>query len=57
MSELIDEFYMAFSRNDEDIGRVNKKLGTHDIKDTDNTPCSQRPYETPHAKEKIIVES
>jgi hypothetical protein len=32
LSELIDEFYMVFSRNDEDIGRVNKKFGTHDIK-------------------------
>ncbi len=57
MSELIDEFNMLFSRNDEDIGRVNKKFGTHDIKVTDDTPCSQRPCKTPHAKEKIIEES
>jgi predicted aspartyl protease len=57
LSELIDEFYMVFSRNDEDIGRVNKKFGTHDIKVTDDTPCSQRPYKTPHAKEKIIEDS
>ncbi len=48
---------MVFSRNDEDIGRVNKKFGTHDIKVTDDTPCSQRIYKTPHAKEKIIEES
>jgi hypothetical protein len=41
---------MVFSRNDEDIGRVNKKFGTHDIKVTDDTPCSQRPYKTPHAQ-------
>jgi hypothetical protein len=57
LSELIDEYYMVFSPNDEDIGRVNKKFGTHDIKVTDDTSCSQRPYKIPHAKEKVIEES
>ncbi len=51
LSGLIDEFYMIFSINVEDIGRVNKKFGTHYKKVTDDTPCSHRPYKTPHAKE------
>jgi hypothetical protein len=39
------------------LGRVDKKFGTHDIKVTEDTSCTQRPYTIPYAKEKIIEES
>ena len=57
LRDLIDEFYMVFSRNDEDIGRLDKKYGVHDIKLVEETPIKQRPYKTPYAKECIINES
>ena len=48
---------MVFSRNDEDIGKLSDKYGTHDIKLTDETGIHQRAYRTPQAKESIINES
>jgi predicted aspartyl protease len=57
LRELIDEYWMVFSRNDEDIGKLSDKYGTHDIKLTDETGIHQRAYRTPQAKESIINES
>jgi hypothetical protein len=51
LKSLIDEYWIVFSRDDEDIGQVNKKYGTHDIKLTNHTPIRLRAYQTPHAKE------
>ena len=57
LRDLIDKYWMCFSRNDEDIGTVADKFGEHDIQLTEEKPIKQRPYNTPHAKEKIVDES
>ena len=57
LRDLINEYHMVFSKSDEDIGKIDKRFGQHDIKLTDDSPISQRPYKTPHAKEQIIKES
>lgn len=57
LKNLVDEFWMVFSRDDGDIGRVKKEYGVHDIKITNEIPIKQRPYNTPYAKEAIVNES
>lgn len=57
LNRLIDEYYMVFARNDEDIGRIPDSYGTHEVHITSDIPIKQRPYNTPHAKERIVNES
>ena len=57
LRELIDEYWMIFSRSDQDIGQVDEVYGQHDIKLTDDTPIKQRPYKIPYAKEQVVNES
>jgi hypothetical protein len=57
LRDLLNEYWMVFSRSDEDIGKVNPEFGQHDIKLTNDSPIKQRPYRTPFAKEAIIKES
>ena len=40
-----------------DIGKIDRKYGQHDIKVTNDTPITQKPYKTPYAKESVIKES
>jgi hypothetical protein len=47
---------MIFSRNDEDISIVHERFGEHDIELTNPKTIKQRPYQVPHAKEKVIDE-
>jgi hypothetical protein len=57
LNRLIDEYYMVFARNDEDIGRIPDSYGTHEVHIASDIPIKQRPYNTPQAKEKIVNES
>jgi hypothetical protein len=54
LNRLIDEYYMVFARNDEDIGRIPDSYGKHEVHITSDIPIKQRPYNTPQAKEKIV---
>ena len=56
LKNLVDEYWMIFSRNDEDVGRIKEKYGTHDIKIYDSNPIRQRAYKTPNAKEPVVNE-
>ena len=57
IKELVDEFWMCFSRNDQDIGCIKSDQGNHDIKLINDTiPIRQRPYKIPYAKEKVVEE-
>ena len=55
--DLINEYHMIFSKNDSDIGHIDKRYGQHDIKLIDETPITQKPYRTPYAKEEVIKNS
>ena len=57
IKNLIDDYWTVFSRDDEDIGMVDGRFGTHDIKLTNNTAIKQRAYKTPFAKEQIVNDS
>jgi hypothetical protein len=46
LRDLINEFYMIFSKNDEDIKKIDRKFGQHDVKLTNDSPISQLPYKT-----------
>ena len=46
LRNLVNKYYMIFSKNDADIGRVDKRFGQHDIKLKDDTPITQKPYKT-----------
>ena len=57
LKDLVNEFHVIFSRNDSDIGKIDRKYGHHDIKVTNDTPITQKPYKTPYSKESVIKES
>lgn len=58
LKNLIDKYWMVFSRTDEDLGLVDEKYGYHDItlKSDNLRPIRQRPYQVPYFKEKIVEE-
>ena len=53
LKDLVNEFHVIFSRNDSDIGKIDRKYGHHDIKVTNDTPITQKPYKTRYAKESV----
>lgn len=57
LKDLIDKYWCIFSRDDEDIGQIPEKYGTHDIIVTSEVPIKQRAYQTPQAKEEVVKNS
>ncbi|RNA16921.1 retroviral aspartyl protease family, partial [Brachionus plicatilis] len=57
LKTLIDNYWIVFSRNEEDIGMLADKYGQHDIELNDPKPIKQRPYLIPFAKEQVVKES
>jgi len=54
VKDLIDKYWICFSRNDEDIGTVEDKYGLHDVVLNDDKPIKQKPYVIPQAKETVV---
>ena len=57
LRDLMNEYHMVFSKKDEDLGRVDRKYGQHDIKLSNDTPIKQKPYKTPFTKETVIKDA
>ncbi|CAF1087531.1 unnamed protein product, partial [Brachionus calyciflorus] len=54
VKDLIDKYWVFFSRNDEDIGTVADKYGLHDVVLNDDKPIKQKPYVIPQARETVV---
>ena len=57
LKALIDKNWQIFSRDDEDLGHVPERYGTHDILLTSEIPIKQRAYTTPQAKDAVVKTS
>lgn len=55
---LVDKYWQIFSRDEEDLGKVKRRYGEHDIelKNPKMQPILQKPYTVPFAKERIVDE-
>ncbi len=57
LKQLVDQYWGIFSRNDEYIGTVHDRYGTHDIVLLNNKPIKQLPYPKPHAETQVVNEN